>query len=134
MTGGAAVADDGTGAGGVRRASLLGLLPLVLAAGLTLLAARTDGTSFQNVRLIPPEPVSPLRFALGIGVLLSTYFGVFFAPGLLVMRSLAIRLPNAVANAVTAFVLSLLAVSLGWIVAQAATHGLAGRTCLYLTV
>jgi hypothetical protein len=43
-------------------------------------------------------------------------------------------LPNAPAVGLAAFVLSLFATSLAWILAQAVTHGVAGRTCLYLTI
>lgn len=126
--------DARRAASGVLRAAALGLLPLLLAAGLTAVISRLDGASFAHVRLFPPHPLSTGRFALAAAALLACYFGVFFAPGLLLMRALALRLTNSVANAVAAFVLSLLAVSLGWILAQAFTEGVAGRVCLYLTV
>ena len=71
---------------------------------------------------------------LALLALASGYFGVYFAPGLLLMRAFGWRVDNPVGNAIAAFVLSLFGVSLAWIGAQAVTDGIAGRTCLYLTI
>lgn len=119
---------------GILRAALLALLPLAIAAGLTRVVGVIDARSFDDVLLLPPEPLGAFRFALALAAAAAGYFAVFFAPGLLVMRALRLRLPNAPANTLAAFVLSLLATSLAWITAQAVTHDVAGRTCLYLTV
>ncbi|MGH2569581.1 MAG: hypothetical protein ACRDGR_00055, partial [bacterium] len=117
---------------GTLRAALLALLPLAVAALLTSLAASLDAAPFDDVVLLPPDGISPARLLLALGVLVAGWFGVYFAPGLLVMRAARLRLGNPVSNAIAAFVLSLFALSLAWIAAQAATEGLAGRTCLYL--
>jgi len=125
---------DASGAGGVIRTALLAYGPLLVAAALTRIAAAVDGARFADVILLPPHSLPAWRLALAVGVTASGYFAVYLAPGLLLMRALGIRLPHAVGNAVAAFVLSLLGVSLAWIVAQAVTGGTAGRGCVYLTV
>jgi hypothetical protein len=126
--------DASSGPSGLLRAVLLAFAPLLLAVLATMLAARADGVDFAAVQLFPSRPLPTLRFALAVVALLASYFSLFCVPGLLLMRTLAMRFPNAMANALSAFVLSLLVLSLGWIAAQALTDGLAGRTCLYLTV
>ncbi len=126
--------DSSAGVGGLVRSVLLAAVPLLAAVGATALAARLDGVGFAAVQLLPPEPLPAARFLLAIVVVLSSYLAMFFVPGLLLIRALGIRLPNSVGNAIAAHVLSMLAVSLGWIVAQALTEGVAGRSCLYLTV
>ncbi|MFN8179767.1 MAG: hypothetical protein U0167_17690 [bacterium] len=138
-SGGAPVDAPGGGAATLRavgtlRATLLAFGPLAIAALLTWVAARVDARPFDDVLLLPPDPISPFRFALALGAAAVGYFAVFFAPGLLVMRVLGLRLPNAPANALAAFVLSLLSVAGAWILAQAVTDGVGARTCLYLTV
>jgi hypothetical protein len=129
----AAHAPDGSGAGTLR-AALVAFLPLALAAALTWVAGSGDATSFDDTVLLPPDDISMGRFFLALIVLAFGYFGVYFAPGLLLMRALGWRVGNPVGNAVAAFVLSLFGGSLAWIGAQAVTDGLAGRTCLYLTI
>jgi hypothetical protein len=119
---------------GLVHAALLAFVPLAVAALLTAIIALADGVSFAHATLLPARAIPAWRFTLAIVAAIAGYLGVYFAPGLLLMRTLGIRLPNAPANAAAAFVLSLLAVSLGWIAAQAATTGIAGRSCLYLTV
>lgn len=119
---------------GTARAAALALFPLALAAGATSLAARVDGTTFEDVLLLPPEPLSLARSALAIAVIGLGFFAIFFAPGLLAMRTLGLRVSTSVGNAVAALVLSLVSVTVAWIVAQAATEGTAGRACLYLTI
>lgn len=119
---------------GTLQAALLAFVPLLVAAAATWLAAGMAGQSFAGVELFPPGGGPPALFLLGLVVLAAGWFAVFVAPGLLLMRALGLSLPNAPANAIAALVLSLLAGSLGWIVAQAATEGIAGRSCLYLTI
>ncbi|MBZ0268619.1 hypothetical protein K8I85_10725 [bacterium] len=119
---------------GLIHAALIAFAPLAIAAALTGVVALADGTSFAHVNLLPSRAIPAWRFGLALVAAIAGYLGVYFAPGLLLMRTLGLRLPNAVANLAAAFVLSLLAVSLAWIAAQAATAGIAGRSCLYLTV
>jgi hypothetical protein len=128
------LSDPGRRWAGTLRAALLAYVPLLVAAGATALAAALAGQSFHDVVLLPPDPAGPTRFALALVTLAAGWIGVYVAPGLLLMRALGLRLPNAPANALAAFVLSLFGVSLAWIVAQAATEGIAGRSCLYLTI
>lgn len=122
------------GAGGTLRAAALGLGPLAAAALLTAFAAYLHESTFADVLLLPPWGIGAVRTTVAVAALLCGYFAVFFAPGLLLMRALGVRTSNAPANAVAAFVLSLVGVSVAWIVAQAATRGIAGRSCLFLTV
>jgi hypothetical protein len=124
----------GFAAGGLIRTALLAYLPLAIAAALTWIAASSDGTTFTRVSLLPAHSLPAWRFAVALGVAAAGTFAIAFAPGLLLMRALGLRLPNAVGNTVAAFVLSLASVSLAWIVAQASTPGVAHRGCLYLTV
>lgn len=119
---------------GLILAALLAFVPLGVAAGLTAVIALADDTSFAHAALLPAHSIPVWRFVVALVAAVAGYLAVYFAPGLLLMRTLGIRLPNAVGNAAAAFVLSLLAVSLAWIAAQAATAGIAGRSCLYLTV
>jgi len=121
-------------AGGVPASALLAFVPLIVAAALTLSASSSDGVPFDDVVLLPPDPLSPGRFAVGLLAMIAGYAGVFFAPGLLWMRTLRIRPGNVVTAALAAFTISLAGTSLAWIAAQATTEGLAGRTCVYLTV
>lgn len=119
---------------GTLRAAALALLPLVAAALLTAFAAAGDAVSFDDVILLPPEGTSGARFGVAVAILLSGWFALYFAPGLLLMRALRFRPAHALGAAIAAFVLSLAGLSLAWIAAQALTEGIAGRTCLYLTV
>lgn len=124
----------GAGAGALLRAAALALGPLAAAALLTAFAAHLHQSTFTDVLLLPPWGIGVVRTATAILAVACGYFAVFLAPGLLLMRALGVRMSNAPANAVAAFVLSLVGVSVAWIVAQAATRGVAGRGCLYLTV
>lgn len=119
---------------GTLRAAGLALLPLAVASLLTSFVAAGENVAFDDVVLLPPDDLAGGRFVLAVVALFTGYFAVYFAPGLLLMRALGVRLGNPVANAIAAFVLSLVGVSLAWVVAMGVTEGIAGRTCLYLTV
>jgi hypothetical protein len=108
-------------------------VPLLIANALTFLAAWLDAVSFHEVILLPPDPLSPARLLVGLVAQLAGYVGVYLAPGWLVLRAARWRAPNAVAQILAAFVVSLFSLSLAWIVVMSAFPGEAGRTCLYLT-
>ncbi len=112
----------------------LGFVPLLVAVLLTAVAARIDGVSFAEAVLLPADGVPPFRFLIGLGAWIAGAAGIYFAPGLLLVRALATRLPSATAYTIAAFVLSVFALTIGWAVARGLLPGLAGRSCLYLTV
>ncbi|OGQ77591.1 MAG: hypothetical protein A3F90_06430 [Deltaproteobacteria bacterium RIFCSPLOWO2_12_FULL_60_19] len=113
---------------------LLAYVPLLVCGGLTLLASFFDGSSFNDVVLLPPEGVEPFRLVVAVLAYLTGYFGLYFAPGYLLMRALRIDLRNGASNALAAFTLSLIGLSLAWIAARAVAGGEAGRASFYLTV
>jgi hypothetical protein len=120
-------------AAGTARWLLFAYVPLLIANALTLLAAWLDAVSFRDVILLPPDPLGSARLLVGFVAQLAGYVGVYLAPGWLLLRALRWRAANAVAQILAAFVVSLLALSLAWIVVMSAFPGEAGRTCLYLT-
>lgn len=118
---------------GVFGAAALAYVPLLIAAALAFACAGADGTTFQDVVLLRPEGVAGARFAGAVAAMAAGYFAVYFAPGFLILRVLRCRPPTPVGRVAAAFALSQLGMALAWIVAQAATEGVAGRTCVYLT-
>ena len=120
--------------GRLLRTAVLAYAPLALAALLTGVAALLDGTTFSEVVLLPPGAIPLARLLVGLLAWLAGAAGTYFVPGLLLLRTLEIRPSNAPAAAFAAFVLSLVAVSVGWIVARGALAGPVGRMCFYLTV
>jgi hypothetical protein len=113
-------------------AAALAYVPLLAAAALTFACAGADGTTFDDVVLLPPAGVTAWRFSVAVAAMAAGYFALFFAPGFLILRLLR-RPPTPVGRVAAAFALSQLGMALAWIVAQAVTEGVAGRTCVYLT-
>jgi hypothetical protein len=94
--------------------------------------------------LSPPPSRSPISWLVSTGPrsprpssFLAVVFagaGIFFCPGLLLLRAFDLRLPNAITNAIASFVLSVVGVSLAWILGRGLLEGVGSRGCLYLTV
>ncbi|HET9887457.1 MAG TPA: hypothetical protein VFR10_08090, partial [bacterium] len=122
------------GGGAVLRAASLGLAPPLLTALLIQAIASMDGRAFADVILLPPRDTSFIRDVLAAIALVSGFFGVFFAPGLLAMRAFRTQAPSPASMLLAALALSCALLSLAWIVAMALFVGEGSRTCLLLTV
>lgn len=114
--------------------ALLAYVTLLVCAGLTLLAAYLDKSSFADVVLLPSEGVEWFRFMVGVLAYITGYFGIYFAPGLVMMRALRISHPNGVAKTLAAFTLSLIGLALAWILTMTVATGEGNRASFYLTV
>ena len=121
------------GGGAVLRAASLGLAPLLIAALSIQTIASMDGRAFADVVLLPPRATPWIRDLLAAVALLAGFFGVFFAPGLLAMRSFRVPSPAPASMVLAALTLSCALLSLVWILVMSLFPGEGGRKCLLLT-